>query len=177
MIRTVARLRASVPGKACLTAGMVLSIASTALAQRVTDAAALPTGTRVRLAYRALAGEEIAGPPKPVIGELMGVHGDSIDVLTDQSSRVARFLVPNLDHIDYSRGEYHPLVRALVIGTGLGATLGYAFGSQVARIPCTTCTPHPGREGALMGAGVGLVGGALVGWLIRVDRWSTITLR
>src|SRR5262249_43867220 len=106
----------------------VTIVAARVQAQQVASPSALTPGTRVRVAYRELAAEALTGAPKPVTGELVAIRGDSIDVLPDESSRVARFLTRNLDHIDYSRGEYHPIVRSALIGTGLGIAFGYLAG-------------------------------------------------
>jgi hypothetical protein len=49
--------------------------------------------------------------------------------------------------------------------------------AQAGGVSCDNCSKNHTGQGAVIGFGVGAVGGALVGWLVSVDRWVTIPLR
>ena len=156
-----------------------------AAAQTVAD---IPAESRVRLTFAPLPNEVFPVVPRPLVASFVRASGDSLWVVGQPNTEPARYVVSGLARIDYSTGRHHPRWRATLIGFVSGAAMGYVYGRSRASAPerlctdasCPTVSPAERRRGggqvALIGAGVGLIGGYTVGSLVWREQWTQVSM-
>ena len=135
-----------------------------AIAPRVAaqDTLAISGGERVRLT--------LPSSRRPVVGVLLGQDRDSLRVQADSNSTPVAFARAGVTSVEASLGRHGHAGTGALAGLVLGAVVGGAAGAS-----CADDFLCPGAGGgALLLGGTGLVFGALVGVLIRSERWESV---
>lgn len=108
-------------------------------------------------------------------GALSRWANDTLRIDTDGQMRVSIY-VSNVEKLEVSRGQTHRAPKGMVIGAAIGFTFGFLFGSTVAYGFDGTNTEAAGAglASGAVGAGVGLVTGAIIGALHSTDAWEEV---
>lgn len=173
-IALIARMNAHVP---CILVAALVALPTALPGQGLSE----ETGRRLRVTL-------VGQPEKSLVGTSLGLrdgtlylrpashHRDEPDTLAIPQASISR--------VDFSDGTRRHVLAGLLIGGAAGAAVGAGtFGSGP---PCNSSLPRNNvfnfgcgdsfaAAGALLGGIAGLFGGALVGALIRTERWTPIT--
>jgi len=130
----------------------------------------LTPNTRIRFAV---------APDTPVVANVVAQHGDSLWVHAERTNDTLALRVSSLTRLDVSRGKETHALHAAGVGFLIGAVSGGIFGYATGE----NCQPtdwicFPRGETATLGALMfGLLGagaGAIVGWVMPVERWNHV---
>ena len=126
------------------------------------DTLAIAAGERVRLTLQS--------SHRPVIGVLLGQDRDSLRVQADSNSAPVAVARTDVTSVEASLGRHGHAGSGALAGLVFGGIVGAAAGSS-----CQDDFLCPGAGGgALLLGGTGLVFGALVGVLVRSERWERV---
>ncbi len=142
----------------------VLLVAFSAIARGIVaqDTLAIAAGERVRLT--------LASREDPVVGVLVAQDRDSLRVQSRPDSPPIVFARAGVTGAEASLGRHGHAGTGALVGLLAGGVAGAALGSS-----CEDDFLCPGTGGgALLLGGTGLVFGALVGVLIRTERWEWV---
>jgi len=148
---------------------LVCGLASTLAAQNPHP---LRVGDRVRLSVVPVAGPTAeASGPKRLVGSLMRLTADSAAVYDDERAETVAVALDAVRGIEISHGRHGHGGRGALIGLAAGLAGGVASESSGGDYK-GLAVGALGLGGALVGTGVG----ALVGSLIRSERWGPARL-
>jgi hypothetical protein len=150
---------------ATLLAAILAAAASSRIAAQATER--LEPGQRVRVTAPTISSTHI-------VGVFAHMAADTLVVETD--GRAWHFPHASLTRVDVHRGRQSNAAKGALYGSLIGAGIGaVALGSSSL---CAETLEVPGGRCALIGAGGGGVGGlllgAIVGALIKTDRWQAV---
>jgi len=159
-----------------VSAVMLTLLAAAASAQ---ESQSLPSGVQAGARVRAT-----APSVGTVSGRVIAVHGDIVDLKSDQSRDTVHIVASQLTALDVSTAQHTRRLAGTGIGFLSGAVLGGVLGAATYRKPdCSGevlfCDLGPGFDataGAVLLGGVGAVVGLLVG-SVSVDTWEPVALR
>jgi hypothetical protein len=108
-------------------------------------------------------------------GALSAWANDTLRIDTDSQARVSIF-VSDVDNLEVSRGRTHQAPKGMAIGAGMGFLFGFFFGFTVDSGfgGSKDRAAGAGLQTGAVGAGVGLVIGALIGGLNSTDKWEDL---
>ena len=136
----------------------------------------LQRGDRVRITFRCAVPPAGAKDSYVFCADAVGVLGalttDSIVLRLEHEHRRFAISSPAVARLQVSQRQKTRLVRGVALGLGVGAAAGLLFGwggtggdSDKLSVPAV-----------LAGAGLGLVGGAILGVRVRADEWQDVPL-
>jgi len=139
---------------------------------------AVHPGMRVRLTFAPDAGTDRT---TRVVGTLMRLGPDSVAVYDQERLAVVAAALGAAQRLEASRGRHSRAGRGALLGLAAGAAAG--IGSGLIVCAAEACTSSGGDWGGIvigvLGLGGALAGtgiGALVGAMIRSERWETVPL-
>jgi hypothetical protein len=156
---------------------LLLSVRPDALVgQTAAPAASLRPGARVRIATR--------DDTKPRVTTVVAQKGDTLLVRSPEFN-ILTLPLDEISQLEVSTGRHRNVVKGMVLGTGIGGTVGGLLGA-VTYQPCESTefmgcflAPKDRQESAVVGGVVGGVLGFVIGslaGLARHDDWKQVPL-
>jgi hypothetical protein len=119
----------------------------------------------------------VRGAGQPMVGDVVAVDSESIDIRLARERRVVRVPRQQLTRIETLRGRKSAAGTGALVGLIPAAAFGGLLGYGFYRAFCEGCSDSPApamARGAVIVGAPGALLGAIVGAAVRTDRWEDI---